>query len=68
MTWLMTGLPVHEAYLERAGMNLKAGAFLQARDDAQSAADTTEDFNQVPNVAHFALQRCSLGYHHCCSS
>ena len=48
MGWLKGGFPQHEAYLERAGMQHRAGAFLQARQDARAAVDAADALAQVP--------------------
>jgi hypothetical protein len=49
LRWLKGGLPVHEAYLERAGAHNKARAFLQARADAQAAVYATESSQLLVN-------------------
>lgn len=47
MGWLKGGLPPYEGYLERAGMHLRARAYLQAAEDGQSAVDATDALLQV---------------------
>ena len=62
MGWLKGGLPQHEAYLERAGMHHRAGAFLQARQDARAAVDAAYALAQVPLGPPARLIDCYYSY------
>lgn len=62
MGWLKGSFPPHEAYLERAGMYHIAGAYLQAREDAQAAADTADALAQVRGTLRGLILCAHAGY------